>query len=241
MIKMTKKRQEDRDFVVKVCRAYYEYVDSSMEDVAKDLDISEGAVTKCIYIAGVKNWISFQELCSIKEKEHFQQCKHFDAQASRTPSDKRFENIIFPERRKYIRDTLTKEYCMKVARTYMENASKKDVHELIGLSRVEMNDVLIKGSILGYIPEADFQVLMEIATLKNGDKYIMHLIREYREDYWILPAEIEERERMLLSFDDVFSDADEIPEKTAIEADLERRKSRYAQIEWFIEHWHDKK
>ena len=241
MIRLTKERQKDVRFVVSVVRAYYEDTGISQEDVAKAFDIAPGAVNKCIYIAGVNNWISFQMLSAIKTKEHYQQCKHYDEFAKSTVSDKWFMNKLYPARRKNIRDTLTKEYATKVVRTYIENASDPNVHVRVGLSSIEMNDVIIKASILRYISEEDFQIACEISLLRGGSRRHIEFIRSAREDYPYLPGEIQERERMLESYDEVFSDADEVPSKEEILDSIEKKKDRIKQIELYIEHWHDKK
>lgn len=241
MIRLTKKRQEDVSFVVSVCRAYYEDTGITQEEVAKALDISPGAVSKCIFIAGVKNWISFQMLSAIKTKEHYQQCKHYDEFAKSTVSDKWFENKLYPARRKYIRDSLTKEYATKVVRTYIENGSDPNVHDLLGLSAIEMNDVLIKASILRLISEEDFRVACEVSILRGGSRRHVEFIKRARKEYPYLPGEIQERERMLEHYDEVYSDADEVPSKEEIQASIEEKKARIKQIENYIVHWHDKK
>lgn len=241
MIRLTKERQKDVRFVVSVVRAYYEDTGITQEDVAKAFDISPGAVKKCIYVAGVNNWISFQMLSAIKTKEHYQQCKHYDEFAKSTVSDKWFMNKLYPARRKNIRDTLTKEFATKVVRNYIEHGADPNVHVRVGLSSIEMNDVIIKASILRYISEEDFQIACEVSILRGGSRRHIEFIKGARADYPFLPGEIQERERMLESYDEVFSDADEVPSKEEIKDSIEKKKDRINQIEFYIEHWHDKK
>ena len=235
MIRLTKKRQEDVAFVTMVAKAYWNDRGKAMEDVAKELDISEGAVSKCIYIAGVKNWISYQMLCDIKTKEHYQQCKHYDEGAKETGSDKYFNEVLFPERRKYIRDHLTKEYCTKVVSIYLENAQYADVHVLMGLSREEMNDIIIKGSILRMIPDGTFRALISASILRGGNQDVLAFIKSAREDYFYLPGEIQEREEMLRTYDEVYSDADEAPSKEEIQNSIDQKKAQLERIKRFVD------
>ena len=237
-IRFTKKRQEDAKFVVSVCRAYLAEEGISMEDVAKKMDISEGAVSKCIYIAGINNWITYQMLCDIKAKEHFQQCKHYDERAKKTSSDRYFDNVVFPDRRKRIRNTLTKDYAIEVAKTYIKYASDRNVHKRMGLSILEMNDILIKGSICRYISEEDVHTICEISRLKSGSVNMMEKVLKARDEYVFLPGEISERERMLANYDEVYSDADEAPSKEDLETSIAKKKARLDEIVDFIEHWH---
>ena len=229
---------ENVAFVIGVCSAYLEEPTTSMKELAKDLGITKQLITDCIYAASTKNWITYQMVCEIKAKEHFMQSRHYPNVI--TDSDKYFDEKIFPERRKNIRESLSKEFCMEVVRIYINNPSNNKVHVLCGLSQLEMNDVIIKGAILGLIRDAEFKKICEILEQKRGSiPKLVITIQEYRERYATSCRIYREKERELDSYDEVFSDSDDAPSKEDIEAERDRAEHEMKEIEIFIETWHD--
>jgi hypothetical protein len=229
---------EDVAFVIGVCSIYLEDPTTSMKELAKDLGITKQLITDCIYAASTKNWITYQMVCDIKAKEHFMQSRYYPKAI--TDSDRYFDEKIFPERRKNIRESLSKEFCMEVVRIYIDNPSNKKVHELCGLSQLEMNDVIIKGAILGFIPDGEFKKICEILEQKRGSiPKLVITIQEYRERYATLFCIYREKDRQFHSYDHVYSDADDAPSKEDIEAERDRAKDEMETIRFFIETWHD--
>ncbi len=229
---------EDVEHVIGVCNAYMKDPTTSMKEVANNLPISKNHIRDCIYVASTKNWITYQMVCRIKAKEHFMQSRYYPKDI--TDSDKYFDETIFPERRKNIRENLTKEFCMEVVRIYIDNPSNNKVHELCGLSQLEMNDVIIKGAILGFIPDADFDDICNILIKKRGKlPNLVITIQEYRARYATLFRIYREKDRQFNSYDQVYSDADDVPSKEEIEAERDRAKDEMERIRFFINTWHD--
>ena len=229
---------EDVAFVIGVCSIYLEDPTASMKELAKDFGITKQLITECIYAASTKNWITYQMVCDIKAKEHFMQSRYYPKAI--TDSDRYFDEKIFPERRKNIRENLTKEFCMEVVRIYIDNPSNNKVHELCGLSQLEMNDVIIKGAILGLIRDAEFKKICGILEQKRGSiPKLVITIQEYRERYATLFRIYREKDRQFNSYDQVYSDADDVPSKEEIEAERDRAKDEMERIRFFINTWHD--
>ena len=230
MVKMTKKRLEDVSLVVSVCKAYQEKIGITQEDVAKSFRISPDAVRRCIYEAGEKNWISFQILDSIRRKVHNQQNMHVKTNVS----DRWYEKL-YSARHKYILNHLTVEFATKVVQTYNKNASSRKVHEMVGLSEEEMKDVLVKASIERLISDEDFQTMCDVSLYRGWDESDIAFIIMARDDYPYLEGEIKERKRLLETYDEVFSDADEAPSKEELQCEIKEREARLNQIKLFIE------
>ncbi len=229
---------EDVAFVIGVCSIYLEDPTTSMKELAKDLGITKQLITDCIYAASTKNWITYQMVCDIKAKEHFMQSRYYPQTI--TDSDKYFDETVFPERRKNIRENLTKEFCMEVVRIYIDNPSNNKVHELCGLSQLEMNDVIIKGAILGFIPDADFDDICNILIKKKGKlPNLVITIQEYRARYATLVRIFREKDRQFNSYDQVYSDADEAPSMREFERERDRAEHEMKWIMFFINTWHD--
>ena len=229
---------ENVAFVIGVCSAYLEDPTTSMKELAKDLEITKQLITDCIYAASTKNWITYQMVCEIKAKEHFMQSRHYPNVI--TDSDKYFDEKIFPERRKNIRESLSKEFCMEVVRIYINNPSNNKVHVLCGLSQLEMNDVIIKGAILGLIRDAEFKKICEILEQKRGKlpKVVVE-IQYYRKRYKELKVIYHEKELAISSYNQVYSDSDDAPSMEDIKAERDRAEHEMKEIEFFIETWHD--
>ncbi len=229
---------EDVEHVIGVCDAYMKDPTTSMKEVANKLPISKNHIRDCIYVASTNNWITYQRVCEIKEKEHFMQSRYYTQTI--TDSDKYFDETIFPERRKNIRENLTKEFCMEVVRIYIDNPSNNKVHELCGLSQLEMNDVIIKGAILGFIPDADFDDICNILIKKRGKlPNLVITIQEYRARYATLVRIFREKDRQFNSYDQVYSDADEAPSMRELERERDRAEHEMKWIKFFINTWHD--
>ena len=129
---------------------------------------------------------------------------------------------------------------MEVVRIYIDNPSNNKVHELCGLSQLEMNDVIIKGAILGLIRDAEFKKICGILEQKRGSiPKLVITIQEYRERYATLFRIYREKDRQFNSYDQVYSDADDVPSKEEIEAERDRAKDEMERIRFFINTWHD--
>ena len=229
---------EDVAFVIGVCSIYLEDPTASMKELAKGLGITKQLITEYIYAASTKNWITYQMVCDIKAKEHLMQFRYYPKAI--TDSDRYFDETVFPERRKNIRENLTKEFCMEVVRIYIDNPSNNKVHELCGLSQLEMNDVIIKGAILGFIPDADFDDICNILIKKKGKlPNLVITIQEYRARYATLVRIFREKDRQFNSYDQVYSDADEAPSMREFERERDRAEHEMKWIMFFINTWHD--
>lgn len=229
---------ENVAFVIGVCSIYLEDRTTSMKELAKDLKITKQLIKDCIYAASTKNWISYQMVCDIKAKEHLMQFRYYPKAI--TDSDRYFDETVFPERRKNIRENLTKEFCMKVVEIYIDNPSNNKVHELCGLSQLEMNDVLIKGAILGFIGDADFETICNILEQKRGKlPQLVVEIQDLRKRYEKFKFIYREKDRVVTSYNQVYSDSDDAPSLEEIEAERDRAKHEMEEIEFFIETWHD--
>lgn len=229
---------EDVVFIIGVCRAYLEDQTTSMKELAKDLGITKQLIKDCIYAASTKNWITYQMVCEIKAKEHSMQSRYYPNAI--TESDKYFDETVFPERRKNIRESLSKEYCMEVVRIYINNPSNNKVHVLCGLSQIEMNDIIIKGAILGLIGDEEFKKICEILEQKRGKlPQLVVEIQDQRKKYAKFKLIYREKNRVVTSYNQVYSDSDDAPSIEEITEERDRAKEEMDKIRFFIETWHD--
>lgn len=252
--KPNRKQLDDKMFAIKVCNCYLgipetikdcaeesgisernDYSRITMNRVAKMQGISEEDVRTCIYNASTKNWITYQMVWRIMRKEHAMQSQ---ANAE-TSSDRYFKLKVLPERRNNIRDSLTKEFCKSVITTckkkYEEKPDCPNINVFCGLSLLELKDTIIKGYIYGYISEEDFDIIKD--RLFWEEDYLIKDIEEYREKYKKCSGIIEEKNRILESFDDVFSDSDDAPSKQEFLEKLKDAQDNLKTIHGFIEAW----
>ena len=229
---------EDVAYVIGVCSIYLEEQTISMKKLAKELGITKQIISDCIYAASTNNWITYQMVCKIKAKEHYMQTLYYPKAI--TDSDRYFDETVFPERRKNIRENLTKALCMEVVRIYINNPSSNKVHVLCGLSPLEMNDVFIKGAILGFIEDADFETICNILIKKRGKlPQVVVEIQCYRKRYKELKIIYHKNELAIRSYNQVYSDSDDAPSIDEFKAERDRTVHEMKEIESFIENWHD--
>ena len=252
--KPNRKKLDDKKFAIQVCNCYLgipetikdcaeesrisernDYSGITMKKVAKMNGISEEDVRTCIYNASTKNWITYQMVWRIMRKEHAMQSQA-DAE---TPSDRYFKRKVLPVRRKNIRDSLTEEFCESVITTckqkYKEKPDCPNINIFCGLSLLELKDTIIKGYICGYISKEDFDIIKDHLFWKED--YLIKDIEEYRENYKECSRIIEEQNRILESFDDVFSDSDDAPSKQGFLEKLEDAQANLETIHFFTEGW----
>lgn len=228
MIRVTQKRLENRKFVVDTVDAYWQNKYKPMKDVAKEIGVSTHAISECIRVAGIKNWISFQKLCDIKEKEHNLQSKYI--KNGRARSDRVFEDEIFPARRQYIKTHLTEEICSGVTSKYIANPTDKEVYKLMGLSRLEMEDVVLEGHKSGLISDETFQTLCSISISKNKENEFTTLEERMKAKREALENAIAERRRKLDGYEDIYSDGDEAPSKESIDREIKDLEAQLAAM-----------
>ena len=168
-----KEHGTDYPYLKKIALAYANSpLGTTMEIIAKEFSLSEGNVRTAIEKAITTNLISYQDCINIMNKSDSNQHTHYTEKLSRTGksivksrAQHRYHKLLLI-RRKYIIQNYSESQIRHVAKVYIKNPQMENVWIALGLSKIEMNGVLKKGSILGIIKEEEFDEMRRISLAK---------------------------------------------------------------------------
>lgn len=149
---------------------------TTMEKIAESHSISESNVKSAIKVAITTGLISYQDCVKIRNKSDSNQHTHYTEKPSKTGrsvvksrAQHRYDKLLLI-RRKYIVDHYTDEEIKHAVKVYIMNPEMENVWVLLGLSKVELNGVLKKGTILGILTEEEFEETRKISLSKAKTK-----------------------------------------------------------------------
>ncbi len=207
--KLTKKLKEDYRFARKVALEYCETADFvSQRKVAEMFNITPYAVSVFIKIAIERFLITYKDAKKIQAKERRNTLPHYSSpeDAGKTVTDRYFDEI-FEAREKYLRETYASpDRCVETVQYYVDHPNIKNAYDYLGLSQKEMNFVIKRAIVYGYINDETYLTLKKTGLgkiPKNDIAARNRAIRDFavydreRNNYAVFVAEIEELENRL--------------------------------------------
>jgi virulence-associated protein VapD len=201
MPRLTKKLKENFRFAREVALEYGQSPEfMSQEKVAEKYGITRHAVAVLIKIAIVNFVISYKDAKRIQEKERRNTSPHYlnaePKDSEKTVTDRYFDRV-FAERKKFLRENYASEKkCKDVIQYYIDHPQIRNVYDYLGLSREEMNFIIIRGIVYGYIDEETYVKLKQVGTTKNP-KANLTKFEEARRDVTSFKSEISKKENQI--------------------------------------------
>ncbi len=217
-----KEHGNDYPYLRKIALAYANSpMGTTMEKIASEFSISEGNVQTAIEKAITTALISYQDCINIRNKSDINQHTHYTEKLSKTKksivksrAQHKYDKLLLI-RRKYIIQSYSESEIRHVAKVYIKNPEMENVWITLGLSKVELNGVLKKGTILGIIKEEEFDEMRKISLAKAKSPeavaksfHALNQIASLRRDRKRLLDDIFFHQHQLDHFDDFVCDED---------------------------------